>query len=220
MSDPASSSSGGSGSSAPQGSCEGSDARRIHQSVRPETESVEKRGSRGRAHQPTRQQVEEHLKTHVPYRSWSEHCVRGKSKSPGHFRKSADDDDLVPKMSVDYMWMTSRKDEKGTTAEDADMENPETRRQDKPILVCRDSYTKWITAIPVKRKGDDEYTVKELQKELDNSGYKRLILKSDQENPRKSAIAEVKRNCHQDIVPEDSPVAESQSNGEVERAIQ
>ena len=31
--------------------------------------------------QPSRQEVEEHMKTHIPYRSWCPHCVRGKARA-------------------------------------------------------------------------------------------------------------------------------------------
>ena len=33
---------------------------------------------------PTRQERLEHEVTHVPYRSWCEHCVKGKAKSTPH----------------------------------------------------------------------------------------------------------------------------------------
>ena len=33
---------------------------------------------------PSEREVEEHCVTHVPFRSWCEHCVRGKSKAGMH----------------------------------------------------------------------------------------------------------------------------------------
>ena len=41
---------------------------------------------------PSRQERMEHEVTHSPYRSWCEHCVRGKSKSRGHYASSAEED--------------------------------------------------------------------------------------------------------------------------------
>ena len=34
--------------------------------------------------QPSREEVEKHMATHLPYRSWCPHCVRGKSGSKPH----------------------------------------------------------------------------------------------------------------------------------------
>ena len=30
---------------------------------------------------PSKREVEEHMATHIPFRNWCAHCVRGKSKS-------------------------------------------------------------------------------------------------------------------------------------------
>ena len=36
---------------------------------------------------PSKEDVEEHCLTHLPFRSWRKHCVRGKSKSGAHKKK-------------------------------------------------------------------------------------------------------------------------------------
>ena len=51
-------------------------------------------------------------------------------------------------------------------------------------------------------------------------GYKRIVLKSDQEPAIKTLKEAVKRAWDGEIVMEESPVAEHQSNGRVERAVQ
>ena len=38
--------------------------------------------------QPSREEVERHMATHLPYRSWCPHCVRGKAPGGKHVRKS------------------------------------------------------------------------------------------------------------------------------------
>ena len=50
-------------------------------------------------------------------------------------------------------------------------------------------------------------------------GYRRLILKEDQEPAINMLRATVRREYNLDILNEESAVAESQSNGEVENAI-
>ena len=56
--------------------------------------------------------------------------------------------------------------------------------------------------------------------EIRNLGYKRLILKSDQERSIKALKDAVKeRMMDIELVLEESPVGEHQSNGEVENAV-
>ena len=52
-----------------------------------------------------------------------------------------------------------------------------------------------------------------------DSGYNRLIIKSDQESSIKALIEAVINERPEEIVQEESAVGESQSNGEVEAAI-
>ena len=46
--------------------------------------------------------------THLPYRSWCPHCVRGKGKTMDHRR--AGKDKLIPEIHVDYCFMGSKID--------------------------------------------------------------------------------------------------------------
>ena len=64
------------------------------------------------------------------------------------------------------------------------------------------------------------YLAKALMTDLDFMGYKRVILKSDQEPSIVALCDTVKNGWHGEIAPEASPKGESMSNGEVERAIQ
>ena len=36
---------------------------------------------------PSKEEQEEHALTHVPFRSWCRHCVRGRAEECGHFKK-------------------------------------------------------------------------------------------------------------------------------------
>ena len=44
-----------------------------------------------------------------------------------------------------------------------------------------DRENKWVSAIVVKRKGVDAYAIEAIGKEIGNSGFNRVIIKSDQE---------------------------------------
>ena len=54
---------------------------------------------------PTQSEVDNHNITHVPYRNWCPHCVRGRGKDLDH-RRSVDDDHKVQEFSLDYCFMS------------------------------------------------------------------------------------------------------------------
>ena len=64
---------------------------------------------------PSAVKVEEHMLTHLPFRAWCKHCVRGKSKGKRH-SVAQRQDHVVPTLAVDYMFMHSTQgpdEEKG-----------------------------------------------------------------------------------------------------------
>jgi len=102
------------------------------------------------------------------------------------------------------------------------MGNPETRADQLPIMVIKDRASRGIWAHPVPTKGlVDPYGWKRLVGTLDEMGYRRIILKSDQERSMRAVCMEAKRGFKGDLVPEKAPVeGHERSNGEVERAVQ
>ena len=154
---------------------------------------------------PSKREVEEHMITHIPFRDWCPHCVRGKCKSTPHRKRQEGGEEEVPVVSVDYMFMESedREAEKGM-----------------PILVSRDRKSKWINAAVVTQKGNCAYAVKRLSEDIGALGYNKIILKSDQEPAIKDLKIRVKAERSEEIIMEKSPAYEHRSNGEVERAIQ
>ena len=78
----------------------------------------------------------------------------------------------------------------------------------------------------VKAKGLESYAVERVAKEIINLGCSKFVLKDDQEPSIKALreavirrITALKGDLDIQIIPEESPVGESQSNGEVESAI-
>ena len=65
---------------------EGQDARRV-----------------SRPNQPTTEEILQHEITHIPYRSWCQHCVRGKCNNPPHRRvkEGRKEEKGVPTVSMD-----------------------------------------------------------------------------------------------------------------------
>ena len=120
---------------------------------------------------PSKNDIEEHMMTHIPFRSWCPHCVRGKAKAAYHNMKAKGPEDISV-VSMDYMYMeTAESDDRGM-----------------PILVTKDRTTGWTSARVVPKKGKHPYAVKGVMQDIEWMGYKKVILKSDQE----PAILEVK----------------------------
>ena len=80
-----------------------------------------------------------------------------------------------------------------------------------PRIVMTDRRSKCMADFIVPKKGVDEYAVEKAQRWIEVLGYSKLILKSDQE----PALLDLKRaimaTATKDIIPEESPVGESQS---------
>ena len=87
-------------------------------------------------------------------------------------------------------------------------------------MVIKDRKTRAVYAHVVPAKGNNPHAVNKLSQALGELGHKKMILKSDQEPAILELKELVKIEREDDIVLEESPVKESQSNGEVERAIQ
>ena len=57
---------------------------------------------------PSPEEVRAHEMTHLPYRSWCVHCVRGKGKSMAHANREKEDD--CREVHMDYCFMGGRDD--------------------------------------------------------------------------------------------------------------
>ena len=60
--------------------------------------------ARGNTKEPTQKEIDEHTLTHIPFRSWCAHCVRGKAKNNPH-TQITEDINATPTVSIDYMHM-------------------------------------------------------------------------------------------------------------------
>ena len=54
---------------------------------------------------PSEQMIQEHMITHLPYRSWCQSCVRGRGKSMRHCRVEDKDQNQIPVISADYAFL-------------------------------------------------------------------------------------------------------------------
>ena len=166
---------------------------------------------------PTKREREEHEATHIPYRSWCRHCVRGRATNRPHVKAPAEEDEeeklkRVPRISMDYFFM-------GQDGE---------RAAEYPMIVMIDESTdnRYMRAVERKGLGDHkemEWLILDMSAELKSWGYSggsqgELIFKSDGE-PSIVAIRDSLAKYHGGrITPEQPPPGESQANGKVEEA--
>ena len=175
---------------------------------------------------PSQRQVEEHRRTHWPYRSWCKWCVLGRGRGTPHRVTSKSD---IPVVGIDYFFITKGVSVKAKS-EVEDAENMEEQRQTGEVVKCiviRCSYTKCIFAHIVPRKGvDEENTVVDMVlNDIDWLGHTRLILKSDGEPSIQAVVRRTiglaKAECKdlQQISKEESAAYDSQSNGLTEVGV-
>ena len=111
-----------------------------------------------RPNEPTEQQRATHKLTHLPYRSWCEHCVKAKGRE-NHSKRQVD---RQPVIQVDYCFVNTGPDVGQPT-----------------ILTAVDVQTGLSTAVVVPNKGRHSYSVAELKKFIYETGRTYGILQYD-----------------------------------------
>ncbi len=90
-----------------------------------------------RVYLPSKDEWDNHMRSHIPFRRWCAFCVKGRCKSGAHVQTQKSEEDLekeVPKISVDYM-------------EPRSAEGKKEEVESLPILAGIDSKAKWHTAV-------------------------------------------------------------------------
>ena len=158
-----------------------------------------------RPDRPTPEMIAAHEVSHLPYRSWCRACVAGRGRAFQH--KASTHESTVPVVSMDYLYFNERADGSGL-----------------PTVVLRDRRSKAIFShlLPCKRTTGSTHPERAILKDLNFLGYKKLVLKNDQEPAIKALAVAVRNGFSGEIVPEESPKgdAHGQSNGEAERSVQ
>ena len=107
---------------------------------------------------PSKEEVEAHNVSHLPFRSWCSACVRGRGLSLGHHKVDAmtKEAEQMPTVSVDYGFFGQ----------------PEDRVHDSlPVLFVRDRKSKGIWSHPVPSKRVvHPYLARALMADLDFMG--------------------------------------------------
>ena len=132
--------------------------------------------------QPTRAEREEHVKTHMPYRSWCVHCVRGRGRSDAHRTNPVREEYRKPQLSADYWFLGAAQGELGQ----------EDTHDKTPVLVMYEKLSKCTFAHVVPCKGPDPTVIAKIVADLDSMGYKSIVVKTDQESSITALFKSVK----------------------------
>ena len=154
---------------------------------------------------PTAEEIEEHEALgHTIHRTWCGHCMRSRGMVEQH-REVEHRDDAIPTLHMDYFFF-NEKDE-------------DNREHGLPHLQVKDSFSKMSWASPVPAKGVDPFAVNFVIGILEEIGYPKLILRSDNEPSIKALKSAVKEASKLNIILEESKTGDSPSNGAVEVAV-
>ena len=181
---------------------------------------------------PTAAQVDDHGKTHIPYRSWCKWCVLGRGRGIQH--RSSAGASAVPIIGVDFFFLTKggvfpRRELDYAVSAEGDAQSEAARAQGEVVkyLLVRCFLSKNVFAHMVPQKGLDENNVAcdFVLGDLEWLGHTRLIMKSDNEPAVKALVARVielvKIECKDfdQISKEQSAAYDSQSNGGTEVGV-
>ena len=108
---------------------------------------------------PTQLEREQHEATHMPYRDWCAHCVRGAGESTPHKRKVVDAEaelEKIPRMVLNYHFMSTRDAGNG----------------DNLVSAMKDESTgnRYLRAVGQKGVEGMEWLIKDLHEELKSWG--------------------------------------------------
>ena len=113
---------------------------------------------------PTREEVERHNMTHLPFRAWCPVCVEAKGKEDSHYKANEKGD--KPKVGLDYKAFGQEKEGDDKTT----------------MIVGRDRDTKMTFCHVCTSKGPgDEWVVGQLVDDIDRPGHTEMIMKTDGE---------------------------------------
>lgn len=171
-------------------------------------------------HKPTKDQWEKHQATHTSFEPWCKHCLVARAdrhKHPSKGRKPLVVPDIDKginkpiKISLDYMYLHARVGKNRNVEH-----NPP-----QFVMVDHNSGRVWAYRVPNKGVMDDaSWLPKRLVQDINKCGYEgtRIQFKTDQE-PSIVALQNTIQQVRKNVIPLNSPVGESESNGRVENAI-
>lgn len=157
---------------------------------------------------PTKDEWDQHVVSHFPFRAWCPHCVRGRGLNSPHptTAKGAEKEVAFPVISLDYAFPKAAE-------EDGQMGT---------ILVQRARPLGMTMAMVVPAKGAAHTWVqRRCAQWIDSLGHTKVVMKCDNEPAIVALARDIRANRAEgmETAIEHSPTGESQSNGTAERGI-
>ena len=72
--------------------------------VQDDGEDVQRTRKLGNPKLPSADEIDDHCKTHLPYRCWCKHCVQGRGVGPQHY--ATGHTSTIPRIGLDYFFLT------------------------------------------------------------------------------------------------------------------
>ena len=176
------------------------------------------------SYQPTKSEYAEHCVTHSPYRPWCKHCAEGRGQEFGHYRRREGDPNRVPMVAFDYAGVRDN----GEFVSYLEMKESDDESVARVLVVALrtpDDRQSCVFGHVVPCKGIDEnkFAVDCLVADILWTGYTRVTLKSDNEPAILKllieSLRELRINGLEQVMSENSPEYDPQSNGMAEAAV-
>ena len=150
---------------------------------------------------PTQKEIDEHeASSHATYRSWCQDCVAGKGQANPHL--ASEEDPETPEAHFDYGYMGSRDTECA------------------PMIIGRETKMKNYCATMLLSKGANTYGVSYLVGWIRGLGYRRIVMRSDNEHSLLKLLDMVSQNLPGvEFVVKTSPEGDHAANGTAEAAV-
>ncbi len=154
---------------------------------------------------PSKEDVERHYSTHLPYRCWCPVCIKAKGKEDAHVRDTSDEKDGLPIISMDY----------------CELDDLETEKRSNKTLVIKDEHSGALLQYRVLCKGaGDDWVVKRAVRDIEEFGRTDIRLKTDGEPAIVALQSKIIEARKPRTVPINPPAYNPQSNGSCEKGVQ
>ena len=164
----------------------------------------------------------QHMITHLPFRSWCDHCVAGKSREDDHRKREPLDKQAIPRVSLDYCFLGRilTKSEVGSDSSPSSITLKTSQDNEDgtiPVLVLHDERSGSGFA-GVTRKGVDVYSVNLVTEALCFLGRTKVLIMTDGESSIKSLAEAAAKEWGHEAQLMVSPRDSHSSNGLTEKS--
>ncbi|CAE7038143.1 unnamed protein product, partial [Symbiodinium sp. CCMP2592] len=163
-------------------------------------------------------EFDEHMLTHLPMRSWCDHCMHGKVREDAHSaREPSGRASEVARISLDYCFLGRAL--KGPVSSVEEVKVPQDEKDGLlPILVIVDEKSGCVFS-GVVAKGVNPYATGLVTEALKFCGRQKVIMMSDAEHSIRALAESAAKSWTGSVQHQTAPKGSHASNGAAERAI-